>query len=86
MTVPLPNAGEPAAGSVALGRGWYEWAARITRALNGPLQLRSYTVATLPTPATDGLITYASDAGGGGVPVYSRSGLWLRFDDNTEVA
>jgi hypothetical protein len=57
------------------------------------LQLRSYTVATLPAVG-DALLAYASDgrkvgegAGAGtGVPVYRDGGTWFRFADDTAVA
>jgi hypothetical protein len=86
MSVQLPSPGEQVAGPAGvLSQRLYEWMARITRAVNGPFELRSYTVATLPSPTVDGLVAFVSDAGGGAVPVYSRDGTWRRFNDNTEV-
>lgn len=52
------------------------------------VDLRSYTVATLPSLVTScGSIAYCSDASGGGVPVYTRPGdvVWRRFDTNAQV-
>ena len=86
MSVQIPNADEPAAEkSGVLGRRWYEYLDRVAKAVNGPFELCAYTVARLPTPAADGFILFVSDAAGGAVPVYSRGGVWRRFDDNAEV-
>lgn len=86
MTVPLPSPGELVAGpSGVVSERIFAWMARVTRAINGPFELRSYTVATLPTPDADGFIAFVSDAGGGAVPVYFRGGVWRRFDTNAQV-
>lgn len=86
MSLQIPNASEPAVEpGGGLGRRWYEFLDRVVKATNGPFELRAYTVARLPTPPADGFILFVSDAGGGAVPVYSRGGVWRRFDDNAEV-
>lgn len=54
-------------------------------AMQAPLSLAPYAVASLPTSARDGSIAFASDASGGAVPVYRRGSDWLRFDNNTVV-
>ena len=63
------------------------------RATGGVFGLPAYTVATLPSAATAGQMAYASNGrvgiemggAGTGCPVYSKGGIWLRFDTNTQV-
>lgn len=87
MTIPLPHASEPLLPeSSQMSHRWYEFMSRLTRAVNGPLPLAAVRVEQLPSDPSDGWIAYASDAGGGGVPVYSRDGVWRRFDTNAEVS
>jgi hypothetical protein len=87
MTIPLPHASEPLLPeSGQMSQRWYDFMSRLARAVNGPIPLASVTVAKLPSDPPDGWIAYASDAGGGGVPVYSRGGVWRRFDTNAEVS
>jgi hypothetical protein len=82
----LPNAGEPALGANGtISPRLYEWMAKVTAALNGPFQMRPFAIASLPASPEDGWHCFVTDAGGGAVPVYSRGGQWLRYDDNTEV-
>lgn len=58
-----------------------------------PETLGSFTVATLPSAAVAGQVVYASNGRAGlelggagtGVPVYSKGGLWRRYEDNTQV-
>lgn len=85
--IPLPSASETAIdGAGRMSARWYEFMSRLTRAVNGPLPLRALRVADLPSNPTDGWIAYCSDAGAGGVPVYSRGGVWRRFDTNAAVS
>lgn len=84
--IPIPRHDEVLVGSEPMQRRWWEYLFRINTALNGPLPLRSFTVAALPADPNDGLLAFVSDAGGGAVPVYSRGGLWRRFDNNAEVS
>ena len=52
-----------------------------------PSQLPIYTVATLPVPATAGLLAFCSDDGGGQVPVFSdNAGNWRRVTDGNIAA
>lgn len=53
-----------------------------------PATVQQLTVDSPPKfrPIPDGLMVFCSDATGGGVPVYSRGGQWLRVDDNTVVS
>ncbi|MBB5409421.1 hypothetical protein HDG34_003362 [Paraburkholderia sp. HC6.4b] len=61
--------------------------------LEGPIGLRSYTVATLPTAPAGIPVAYASDgrkqgqpAGSGtGVPVYYSAGQWRVFSGDSQV-
>ena len=41
MSLPLPNANEPAVGEQAFGQRWYDFLARVARAVNGPFELRA---------------------------------------------
>jgi len=50
------------------------------------IQLRSYTVATLPSAATAGQMIYVSDETGGAVPAFSNGTNWLRVTDRTIVS
>lgn len=57
-----------------------------------PFQPPTATVAQLTAdapalyrPEPDGKLVYCVDAAGGGVMVYSRAGLWRRFDTNAIV-
>lgn len=83
--IPRPNANEPT-GDRTIGDGWFRFLDLVARAINGPFPLRVYTVAQLPANPNDGSMLFVSDAGGGGVPVYSRGGIWLRFSDDLEVS
>lgn len=59
----------------------------------GTVQLPTYTVATLPSAAVAGQLAYASngrvglelEAAGTGTPVFSKGGVWMKYD-NTAVA
>ncbi len=61
--------------------------------LGGAVTLASFTVATLPSAAVAGQVAYASNgrvgvelaAAGTGCPVFSKAGVWMRFDTNTQV-
>jgi hypothetical protein len=63
-------------------------------AIAGPFKLKSYTVATLPTPGTGGRLAWASNgrsgsqgAGAGtGVTVQDNGTNWQRIEDGTTVA
>jgi hypothetical protein len=46
-------------------------------------QLRSYTVATLPSAATAGQMIYVSDLAGGAEPCFSDGASWRRGSDRT---
>jgi len=48
--------------------------------------LKSYTVATLPSAATAGGLIYVSDETGGGVPAFSDNTNWRRVTDRTVCA
>lgn len=81
----IPRADEPL-GQGKLSTNWYSFLERLTRRVNGPLPLKSLTVAQLPSAPGDGLVVFVSDASGGAVPAYSEGGQWLRFADNTVVS
>lgn len=49
-------------------------------------QLRSYTVATLPSAATAGQLIYVSDETGGAVPCFSDGTNWRRVTDRSVAA
>jgi hypothetical protein len=49
-------------------------------------QLRSYTVATLPSAATAGQWIYVSDETGGATPAFSDATNWRRVSDRAVVA
>jgi len=46
----------------------------------------SYTVATLPSAATAGLMIYVSDETGGAVPAFSDGTDWRRVTDRAVVS
>jgi hypothetical protein len=54
---------------------------------SGPINLASYTVATVPT-ATDytGSIIYVSDEAGGATPAFSNGTNWLRTADRAVIS
>ena len=85
MTVSLPHQDEPVAADKPMARRWFETMDRLFRAVNGPLPARALALADLPTNPPDGWLAYCTDAGGGGVPVYARGGVWRRFDTNGVV-
>jgi hypothetical protein len=51
-------------------------------------RLASYTISSLPAPATAGAgaMAYCTDATGGAVPVYCDGSNWKRFDTNAVVS
>jgi hypothetical protein len=61
--------------------------------LEGPIGLKSYTVATLPTAPAGISVAYASDGrkqgqasgAGTGVPVYYSAGQWRAFSSDSQV-
>lgn len=53
---------------------------------NRHLQMRSYTVATLPSAATAGQWIYVSDETGGAVPAFSDGTNWRRVTDRAICA
>ena len=86
MSIPLPRAEEPIAESGRLARRWFDFMDRLTRAVNGPFPMRPYALSELPQNPADGFHCFVTNAAGGAVPVYSRGGVWRRFDDNSEVS
>ena len=54
--------------------------------LGDQVQLRTYTVATLPAATTAGGMIYVSDETGGAVPAFSDGTNWRRVTDRTVVA
>ncbi len=53
---------------------------------NRHFQLRSYTVAGLPSAAVAGQMIYVADASGGGVPAFSDGANWRRVTDRVVVS
>ena len=58
-----------------------------SEAMRGPIVLKTYLVAALPTAAdfTQGLI-YVSDETGGAIPAFSDGTNWRRFSDRAVVS
>ena len=55
-----------------------------TNAMTAPLELKSYTVATLPTASVwTGALVYVTDETDGAVPAYSDGTNWRRVTDRT---
>lgn len=54
--------------------------------MNAQVNLKSYTVATLPSAATAGGFIYVSDETGGAVPAFSDATNWRRVTDRAIVA
>lgn len=70
---------------------WRGWAKALVDVFGAqgqlpPVTLPHFSLARLPRAAQDGQIIFVPDATGGGVAVYSLSGDWLRFDDNTIIS
>ncbi len=66
---------------------WVSWAKALIGKLSEPqalsfLQLRTFSVAKLPQANRNGLVVFVTDDQTGAQPVYSRDGLWYRFDGN----
>jgi len=54
---------------------------------DAPVQLRSYTVATVPTAATfKGCMIYVSNESGGAVPAFSDGSAWRRVTDRVIIS
>jgi len=76
-----------------MARSWQDWAQALINVLQGeerrgtpPLDLPAFPLAALPAPERDGQVIFVPDATGGGVPVFSRGGAWLRFDSGAAVS
>lgn len=86
----IPTAGTPLLEGQNAARVWYDFWSDVGRlaqsVLNGTQGLRSYTVATLPAPQSDGLMAFCSDEAGGAVPVFSLAGQWRRVTDRAVVS
>ena len=54
--------------------------------LGNQVQLKSYTVATLPSAATAGGMIYVSNETGGAVPAFSDGTNWRRVTDRAVVS
>lgn len=61
-------------------------ASSIERHFNNPLQLRVFTVATLPSAAVAGLLVYVSDESGGATIAFSDGSNWKRAWDLATVS
>lgn len=58
-----------------------------SRAMNQPLVLATYTVATLPTASLwEGGQIYVSDESGGAQPAFSDGTNWRRYTDRAVVS
>ena len=86
----LPNKGTPLLEGSLMAREWYDFMidlGLVANAIrNGTSALRSYTVSTLPDPASDGLLAFCTDEVGGAVPVFSLAGQWRRVTDRAVVS
>lgn len=51
-----------------------------------PHELRSFTVATVPSAAFDGRLIYVTDEAGGEVPAFSDGTNWRRFTDRAIIS
>ncbi len=79
--------------TVAVWRNFSEVAYRLngalpkdgTEAMTGALELRSYTVATLPAPGTADLV-YVSDETGGATLAFYNGTNWKRVQDLVTVS
>lgn len=60
--------------------------ARVLFDANSHLQLRSYTVATLPSAATSAQMIFVSDETGGSIPAFSDGTNWRRVSDRAIVS
>lgn len=69
-----------------------EWAEAIVEYLSRgdrelePIQLFASMVASLPSPAQDGIILYVPNETGGSVPAYSDGTNWRRVSNGAIVA
>lgn len=58
-----------------------------TKPMLAPLELKTYTVATLPTASLwTGALIYVSDETGGAQPAFSDGTNWRRFTDRAVVS
>ena len=86
LTAPPP--GEAVLEGNRFSRVWWRWVSRVTAVLQGnePLQIASYTVATLPAAADwPRCIVIVTDEGGGETLAASDGSVWRRVTDLTEV-
>ncbi len=54
--------------------------------LGGPARLKSYTLATLPSPAAAGAMIFVSNESGGAVPAFGDGANWRRVTDRAVVS
>ena len=67
-------------------KGWAQALIAELERFKGISALTPVEIGKLPPPDADGLSAFARDATGGGVPVYSRGGVWRRYDNNEVVS
>jgi len=69
---------------------WMKWFDLLVRQANDPvvnsLQLKSYTVSTLPSASVAGMMIYVSNETGGAVLAFSDGTNWRRCSDRAIVS
>lgn len=74
------------------GNDWISWGRALVAVLTSVsretkiVQLKTYTVATVPAATQAGLMIYVTDEAGGAVPAFSDGTNWRRVTDRAVIS